>query len=182
MKAKWLALIPALLCTGCGPDFMSLCPLYNDDDLAFVEPLNGSWTYRDGKDTGVWKFKSQGDKVCELQFDDKEKPVECHLVRLSNFLFLDVSDAALGQTGIRGHQFFQVELNADSLRISPVDEKWLREELETNNTLDHDRVRNGKEEKFVIRASTRNLQAFLLNHARDPRAFSEWATFTRVPE
>ena len=180
MNAKWLALAPVLFFTGCGPDFMSIYPLYNDDDLIFVQPITGTWTHRDGNDTDIWKFKALGDKACELRFDDKDKPVECHLVRLSNYLFLDVSDQNLGETGIRGHQFFQVEIEADTLRVSPIDEKWLRTELETNNALDHERVRDGKEEKVVIRASTRDLQAFLLNHARDPQAFPEWIAFTRT--
>ena len=183
MQNKWLALVPVLLCTGCGPDFMSIHPLYRDDDLVSVLPLTGSWTRSDGESTDVWKFKSvSDDKTCVLSFDDQEESLECNLVQLSNFLFLDISNRYAGATGIRGHQFFQVEIDVDTLRLASVDEDWLRQQLETNNALDHERVRTGKEEKFVIRAATRDLQAFLLNHARDPRAFEEWLTFTRTKE
>jgi hypothetical protein len=177
----WSILLPAAaLLTGCGPDMMSLHPLYTPSDVVFEEALLGRWLHVEGRSSEVWRFERQGEDAYELRVDD-DKPIACRLVRLSNYLFLDASAVDAGDTGIRGHMFFRVELDRDTLRLASPDDKWLREKL-AQNALAHERVRDGKRTTLVIRASTLDLQAFFLNGAADPRAFPEWTSLSRSAE
>lgn len=182
MKHWLLLTTPAvLLLTGCGPDMMSLHPLYNEDDVILEDALPGQWVHFDGERKETWRFERvDGRNSYKLMVEGDDKPIECHLVRLSNYLFLDASSLDAGDTGVRGHMFLRVELDGDTLRLASIDDKWLRGKLEKENALAHERVRGGRQAKLVIRAATVDLQAFLVRHASDAEAFPEWTGFHRT--
>ena len=206
MKTKKLLFYSlAAILGGCVP-VMSLHPLYTEKDIIFEEKLLGTWV-DDSNDT-VWEFKRFEDADWALDFTQPEKPEKIyrllfsnnegrtkgsfftHLVTLENNLFLDVFPSTLpyvpddpnigwvynGPFFIPLHTFIKIDSIEPQLKMRLTDDEDMKKLLEENpNAIEHTSI----EDKPVLTASTKELQAFVLKYADDERVFTEEVALNR---
>ncbi|MBS1826184.1 MAG: hypothetical protein JST93_12750 [Acidobacteria bacterium] len=171
MKRMMLIAMATLTLTGCA-DINFLYPIFEKRDLATDIDLSGEWK---GKDNDKWRFTRAGDGSYTLEWSNKEEKevLEANLVRISNYLFLDVSSKPEG-TAIRGHAVARVDLSAASLYLGWFDTGWLADRLEKDHALTFERPCMEKNRKcMVVTASTADIQNFLMRYAQDGKAFEK---------
>jgi hypothetical protein len=185
---KHLFYLLAVLLGGCLP-VISLHPLFTKENLVFEEKLLGTWVDDTNSPEVTWEFEriAEPEKAYKLIFsDDKGKKglFVTHLVKLENRLFLDVYPAELPWEQedpnnlkwpyntfflIPAHTFIKVSSIEPQLkmRLTICDEmeKLLKEDP---NAVKHTSL----EDRLVLTASTKELQAFVLKHADDNRVFT----------
>jgi len=175
----------AVLLGGCVP-VMSLYPLYTARDVVFEEKLLGTWLQDNGETT--WEFQriDKPENAYKLFFSDNEGrkgSFVAHLVKLQNRLFLDVYPSELPWEPedpnkvdwlynslflIPAHTFIKVESVEPQLRMRLTVESELKKLLEEDpNAIEHTFV----EDRLVLTASTKEIQAFVLKYADDERVF-----------
>ena len=187
---------PLVLCVALfGCSVPSLNPLYTEKELVFDPALVGVWV--DGGQT--WSFEKSGDKSYKLLHNDgkgRTGTFDAHLVKLKDYLFLDISVTDLGakeesrdelvtRTLIPGHLFLKVTESGPMLRLSWMHRRWLEAELGGNpKAIAH--FKNGNQTSqtaptptIVLTAPTEELQAFVIKYADDIKAFVETARLTR---
>lgn len=191
---------------GCVP-VMSLHPLYNKQDVVFEEKLLGKWV--DDANETTWEFKRlKGESEGIYQFDNPEEPekayelVFCnnedytrglffvHLVKLDNEHFLNVYPRQFPCAKpdpnntypynifflVPVHTFIKVDSIEPQLRMWLTDDGDMKKLLkEDPNAVKHEFV----EDRLILTASTKELQAFVLKYADDNRVFSEEIVLTR---
>jgi len=191
MKTKKLpfCLLVALL-GGCIP-VMSLHSLYTEEDVVFENKLRGTWV-EDPNDKTIWQFSDANQpeygKAYQLIFTDnegKKGSFVAHLVKLENRLFLDVypSEPPWDEKNpnktkwfyntlflIPVHTFIKVNGIEPQLKLQITDDDELKELLkEDSNAVEYTSI----EDKLVLTASTKKLQAFVLKYADDSRVFTK---------
>lgn len=196
---KLLSYLLAGLLAGCVP-VMSLYPLYNEKDVVFDEKLLGTWVEEPNNGDTVWEFTrpDANKNAYRLIFSDKEGrkgSFIVHLVKLKDKLFLDVYPANPpyefpseqedpnkinwpynGFLMIHGHTFIKMNSIEPQLKLQFTDDGELKKLLkEDSSAVEHTLI----EDKPVLTASTRELQAFILKYADDSRVFSNDAILTR---
>jgi hypothetical protein len=193
MKTKKLLFyLLAGLLGGCLP-IMSLHPLYTEKDLAFDEKLLGTWV---DANENVWQFSdaNKPEKAYELIFTDtegKKGSFAAHLVKLDKKLFLDVypNEMPLNLDDpnktqwlyntfllIPAHTFIKVNAIEPQLKLQITDNEEFKKLLkEDPNVIEHTSI----EDKLVLTASTKELQAFVLKYANDSRVFTEEGILNR---
>jgi hypothetical protein len=151
---------------GCG--VTSIHPLYTEQDIIFDPALLGDWTEKDSK--GTWTFTKSGEKVYNLEYiDEKGKNVifEVHLLKLENRLFLDLfpkgpeidENYLLMLNTLPVHCFMRIEQIEPTLRLSMLDNDWLKKFLQEHP----DAVRHEQEnDRIILTAEPKELQAFLM--------------------
>ncbi|MGD9110147.1 MAG: hypothetical protein PVG93_04340 [Phycisphaerales bacterium] len=187
----------AVILGGCVP-VASLYPLYEADDILFDEKLLGTWV---GDSNGTWQFARQQNEPNSYRltlYDDQGKKglFKANLVRVSNKFFLDaqplefpcnIEDANC--THWYYNAFFMVPMHSflavDSIepelkmRLLYEDkvEKLLQREPKAISYVSVD-------DRIVLNAPPKELQAFLLKHVDDEEFFDETMTLRRekVPE
>ena len=170
---RFLTLAAAISLTGC--DSVSfLFPLTEDPrDLATDITIAGAFY---GEDGDQWLFKKSGEGRYELLWSDKQDSIrlDASVVRVSNFLFLDVSTEEQG-TAVRGHLFGLLRMDGDTLEISWLDPGWVKKKLITEQGLSFERPcpRGDKSCRFVVTAPPAQLQSFLMRNALNREAFGE---------
>jgi hypothetical protein len=95
-----IPLVLVLLATGCGP-VEWLNPCFKEENLVLDPALVGTWNAQDGN--GVLRLRVAGDKAYELldteipadNAEPEQSKYEAHLVRLGDYLFLDLLPEAL---------------------------------------------------------------------------------------
>ena len=190
MKTKKLLFyLLAGLLVGCVP-VMSLHPLYTEKDVVFEEKLLGIWVDDpNGPDT-TWKFKrpDESKKAYELVFadeDNKKGLFVAHLVKLEGKLFLDVYPGELPSEIqdpnrvkwpyssfflVPVHTFIKIDSIEPLLKMHLTDDDSMEKLLkEDPNAVKHELVEDG----FILTASTKELQAFVLKYADDDRVFTD---------
>jgi hypothetical protein len=178
---------------GCLP-VISLHPLFTEKDLAFDEKFLGTWV-DDSNDTWQFSDANKPEKAYELIFTDKEGKkgsFVAHLVKLEKRLFLDVFPNQLPSDEkdpnktqwpynnfflIPAHTFIKINAIEPQLKLQLTeDDDKLRELLKDDpNTIENTLV----EDRLLLTASTKELQAFVLKYADDPRLFREESILTR---
>src|SRR3989442_62545 len=189
MKPKLtFALLGVGLLLGCVP---SLNPLYTDKDLTFDPALVGSWSEDNGKET--WSFAKSGEKAYKLTQTDEDghKAIfEVHLVRLKDYLFLDLYLVDTGEAEknkeskmnsyasaalIPGHMFLKVTQIEPTLQMAFLDPDWLKDILAKDpDAIRHKTIANSddhKEDRIVLTAETKDLQQFILKHIKEEKIF-----------
>ena len=185
---KHLFYLLAVLLGGCLP-VISLHPLFTKENLVFEEKLLGTWVDDPNSPEVTWEFEriAEPEKAYKLIFsDDKGKKglFVTHLVKLENRLFLDVYPAELPWEQedpnnlkwpyntfflIPAHTFIKVSSIEPQLKmrltIGDEMEKLLKEDP---NAVKHTSL----EDRLVLTASTKELQAFVLKYADDDRVFT----------
>jgi hypothetical protein len=178
---------------GCVP-VASLYPLYEEKDILFEEKLLGIWSDNSGDAT--WQFTRAEDdpNAYKLLFQDDEGKKGlfiAHLVRVSDKLFLDVSPMKFpcdiedaNNTQWFYNSFFLVPmhtfLTVDSIEpelkmrllFEDKAEKFFEREL---NAISYVSV----EDRIVLNAPPKELQAFLIKHLNDEEFFSDPVVLVR---
>ncbi len=188
-------LLAAVLC-GCVP-VASLHCLYTDADIVFEEKLLGTWMDDPNDPDTTWEFSRMDDpnNSYKLIFTDEEGrkgSFIAHLVKLKNKLFLDVYPSELPWEPddpnkvdwlyntfflIPAHTFIKVESIEPQLKMRITKEGKMEELLKENpDAVEYTSV----EDRLVLTASTKQLQAFVLKYADDERLFGDKAALDRV--
>jgi len=208
MKTKRLAIYClAGLVAGCVP-IVSLQPLFTKDDLAFDEKLLGVWLEDVNSPEASWEFariteeeaanlpddlKSEFKRVYRLNIVDKEGhrgSLAACLVKLGSRMFLDVLPDTLpsGERDMEkakllynaflflpAHTFLRVDAIGDQLKIRFTNDDEFKKLIEAEpQAVKFTEV----DDRFVLTASTKELQAFVTKYADDSRLFSGDLAFT----
>ena len=185
---KLLAPIGLLLSlSGCGPEF-SLNALYFGKDVVVDDAVVGPWitsATTNGEKGTICTFKKLGDNAYEFIVPGDEEgskyKSEVHLVRLGEFLFVDLYPASLDseeekqnrateplpQIGV--HIFGRIWIEKDILLMALLDEDWVNSLAEKEKlTLGY--ASSGRD--TLLTAPTEELRKLALQHAEDVKAFS----------
>lgn len=203
MKTKtFLFYLLAILLGGCLP-VMSLHPLYSEKDVVFNEKLLGTWVQEEQTETKeepsgtIWEFKraDANENAYRLIFSDEEGKkglFVAHLVKLKDKLFLDACPAPWEQQDpnkiewayntlflIPAHTFIKINSIEPQLKMLRTDDEKMAEFLKADpNAVKHDFLEDGPA-KYLLTASTKELQAFVLKYADDKRVFGDAITLSR---
>ena len=200
----------AILLGGCVP-VVSLQPLFTKNTLIFDEQLLGTWVENPSDTRSAWVFtrldsngadtlpralNDSADKVYHLSLTDPEgrKGSFCVcLVRLGNNVFMDVFPDVL-PSGlddpekaelfynafflVRAHMFAKVSLSGNRMSIWLTDDDKMKELLEGRpSPIAFESV----EDRPILTASTKDLQAFVSKYANDDRVFANEIILERRP-
>ncbi len=186
---KILFYLLAAVLGGCVP-VLSLHCLYTDADVVFEEKLLGTWVQDPNSDKTIWEFTriDEPNNAYKLIFTDEEGKkgsFVTHLVKLKDKLFLDVYPSELpwepedpnqvdwpynGFFLIPAHTFIKVDKIEPQLKMRITQESKMEELLKENpNAIKHTSI----EDRLVMTASTKELQAFVLRYADDERLFAD---------
>jgi hypothetical protein len=192
---KILFYLLAVLLGGCVP-VMSLHSLYTKENVVFEEKLLGTWVDDPNSPEVIWEFThiDEPKNAYKLIFSDdkgKKGSFVAHLVKLQNRLFLDVYPGELPWEPddpnevkwlynsfflIPVHTFIKIDSIEPQLKMRLTDDDKMAELLkEDPNAVEHTLV----EDKLILTASTKELQAFVLEHADDNRVFTNEVVLNR---
>ncbi len=196
---KILFYLLAGLLGGCIP-VMSLHPLFTEENLVFEEKLLGTWVDDPNSPETTWEFRrfdkpGEANEIAyKLLFSDnegKKGSFIAHLVKLDNKLFLDAYPSEVPWEPkdpnqvqwlyntlflIPAHTFLKIDSIEPQLKMHWTTEDKMKELLKENpDAVKHTSV----EDRLVLTASTKELQAFVLKYADDERAFPAEAILTR---
>ncbi len=209
MRTKKLALgCVAALLAGCAP-ILSLHPLFTKDTLTFEEKLVGTWVKDPNQPEVTWEFSrldesaAQGllepwrdeiTKFYRLNITDEEGrkgSFAACLVKLGDRLFLDVfpdrfpsdeQDVEKMKLVYNGfffvpvHTFIRVDSIGEQLAIRVTDDDRFEELVQADpKAVKYESV----DERPVLTASTKELQAFVAKFAGDERLFPNDLTLQR---
>jgi hypothetical protein len=175
----------------------SLYPLYRDKDLLMDYKLEG--LYETGENeywkirrldpdfeklSGDWKQYSSGYTYkLSVREEDKLEEFALHLLALGDELYLDffpvdydIRHGFLDMHLVPAHIFAKAELTEEALILHFIDIEWLEELIESN------RIKISYvelEERYLLTASTEELQKFITKFANDSTTFIEADTLFR---
>jgi len=170
----------ALMLAACTP---SLHPFFTDEDVVFNDALLGAWV-KDSGDKCLFT-KSGADHYDFLYVDDASSRFEARLIELGGAKFLDLYPKTFGKNNdlcpanfVPAHTLARLTIDKDSISMAMMDPDWIKQ-LSDRNQLDlaHERLEDGT---IVLTAPTKKLQAFVLKHADDKKAFGEADVFHRL--
>jgi hypothetical protein len=178
---KILFYLLAGLLGGCIP-IMSLHQLYTPQNLVFDDKLLGTWVDDPNKPETTWEFQrlkteDANDKAYQLLFinnEGKKGLFVAHLLKLDNKLFMDAYPSEVPWEPkdpnkvellfntfffIPAHTFLKIDSIEPVLKIRLTIEDKMKELLKENpSAIQHTTI----EERTVLTASTKELQAFVL--------------------
>lgn len=178
----------AVLLAACIP---SVNPFYTDKDVVFDQRLVGTWQEK-GKTNSpeTWTFETSTNNAFKLTVVEQGKSGQfsAHLFKLKQEQFLDLipmdcnyaSDQAdlVAASMFPGHLLVHVVQAEPTLKMSFCNFNWLQKFLTENpKALDHHR----EGDRFVLTASTKELQGFVLKHSGTNELFDEVGEMARVP-
>lgn len=211
MKSKKaLCYVLLALMAGCGPIF-SLQPLFTPETLTFDEKLLGTWVEDANKPEQSWEFSRLGpvdqnslEEVFQheherlyrltVQGDENRKGifVAC-LGKVQGKLFLDIYPARFpsGRQDLKQeeltynvfffqpvHTFAKVEMGDNQLKIKLTDDEKFKDLIEAEPAaVKHEMV----DDRPILTASTKDLQAFVTKYADDKRLFANEVALKRKP-
>ena len=179
----------AILMGGCLPVF-SLHGLYSEDSLVLEEKLLGRWTTDPNEPDDLWQFARADDmdKTYKLTMCDSDKNKGCflaRLVKLDSRYFLDLypdKDATEIKDPnkvdwpynyifmVPTHTFLKVESIVPRIKLKLTEDQRLQQLLdEEPNAIGYVKV----EDRILLTAETKELQAFVLKYADDERLFPD---------
>ena len=198
----------AALLGGCVP-VMSLHPLFTDESITFEERLLGTWVDDPNSPETTWEFTRLADSPeHEWEFNRPKKPEKAYklvlinnqdgtkgsffarLVKLKDRLFLDIYPSQLPckkpdpNDGwlfnalflIPGHSFIIIDSVEPRLKMRLTDDDDMEKLLkEDPNAVKHEIV----DDRLILTASTKELQAFVLKYADDTRVFNNDIALSR---
>ncbi|MCH7556007.1 MAG: hypothetical protein IIB56_00960 [Planctomycetes bacterium] len=192
---KILFYLLAVLLGGCVP-VMSLHSLYTKENVVFEEKLLGTWVDDPNGPEVIWEFThiDEPKNAYKLIFSDdkgKKGSFVAHLVKLENSLFLDVFPDEFpcdtedpNKTDwlynvfflVPVHTFIKIDSIEPQLKMRLTDDDKMAELLkEDPNAVKHTSI----EDRFILTASTKELQAFVLKYADDNRVFTNEVVLNR---
>ena len=168
--------------TGC---VGSLHPVYTEADLAFDPALVGSWADSTSDDRAT--ITPSGKNAYHIALTDKDGTTRYtgHLARVNGRLVLDLlpDTRDLPMTSAYSdalqpiHTFVYVELTAARLGLTTLNADSLAEYLRRRpKAIAHAIVEN---ERVLLTASTRDVQAFLKTYTRRPNVMTDLSVWIR---
>jgi len=192
---KILFYLLAALLGGCVP-VLSLHSLYTKENVVFEEKLLGTWVDDPNSPENTWEFEriDEPRNAYKLIFSDnkgKKGSFVAHLVKLQNRLFLDVYPSELPWEPddpnevkwlynsfllIPAHTFMRIDSIEPQLKMRLTNNDKMEELLEEDpNAVKHTSI----EDRLILTASTKELQAFVLKYADDNRVFTNEVVLNR---
>lgn len=186
---KLLFYMLAGLLGGCVP-VMSLHPLYTKENVVFDKKLLGTWVDDPNKPEMTWRFESidKPENAYKLIFtgeDGLRGSFVAHLVKLKDRLFLDVFPSEVPWDledpnesdwpynllfMIPTHTVVKIDAIGADLKLRLVLETQLKKLIEENpDAIAHVVI----EDRPVLTASTKELQAFVLKYADGDKLFTD---------
>jgi len=186
---KILFYLLAALLGGCVP-VMSLHSLYTKENVVFEEKLLGTWVDDPNGPEVIWEFThiDEPKNAYKLIFSDdkgKKGSFVAHLVKLQNRLFLDAFPSEFPWEPddpnevkwlynslflIPAHTFIKIDSIEPQLKMRLTNDDKMEKLLkEDPNAVKHTSI----EDRFILTASTKELQAFVLKYADDNRVFTD---------
>jgi len=189
------------LVAGCVP-IVSLNPLFTKDDITFDEKLLGAWIDQEGDSGTSWEFarfeesakeglpkylQSEFKQLYRLNLVDKDGHkgvLTACLVKLGDRRFLDIFPDKLpsGESEpektklvynafffVPSHSFIRVDAIGDQLKIRFTDDDEFKKLVEAEPKAV---AYVATEERPILTASTKELQAFVTKYADDTRLFA----------
>ncbi len=172
--------------------FLSGClqtfyPLYTDKTKMFEPALLGTWAEENDEHWTFEKGKEQSYIVRLTKDRDTVGEFTAHLVRLKNYLFLDLFPAPLFESEreksnyafhfIQVHTISRLWLAGDTLRLAMLDSDWFRRNLK-NRKVALPYIK--RDEQLLVTASTGELQKFVVRYAEDSGAFPNPGVFVKL--
>lgn len=196
MKTKKLLfyLLSALL-GGCIP-VMSLHPIYTEKDVVFETKLLGTWVDDPNKPETNWQFRridepNNAYSLLLFENEDEKGLFIGRLVKLQDKLFLDLSPDKLPFESddpnevkwpfnamflIPAHTFIKIESTEPKLKMRLTDNDKMSELLkEDPNAVEYTSI----EDRLILTASTKELQAFVLKYADNEKVFTDEIVLSR---
>jgi hypothetical protein len=195
MKIKKLLFYSlAAMLGGCIP-VMSLHSLYTEKDVVFDTKLLGTWIENPSKPEATWEFKriDKPNNAYNLFLTENEEEKGlfiAYLVKLQEQLFLDLSPVLAESDDpneekllfnamflIPAHTFIKVDSIEPQLKFRLTQDHKMKELIKADpNAVKHTII----EDKLILTASTKELQAFVLKYADDNRVFADEIVLSRV--
>jgi len=188
LAKKVLFYLLAAFLGGCIP-VMSLHSLYTKEDVVFEKKLLGTWVDDPNNPKNTWEFSriEEPENAYILLFygeEGKKGSFIAHLVKLKNRFFLDVYPSELPWEPeepnsvkwlynsfflIPVHTFIKIEAIEPQLKMRFTDDDEKMRELlkEDPNAVKHTLI----EDRFLLTATTKELQGFVIKYADDVRLF-----------
>ncbi len=189
---KLLFYVLAGLLGGCVP-VMSLHPFYTKENVIFDKKLLGTWIDDPNKPEMIWQFESadKPENAYKLIFtgeDGLKGSFIAHLIKLKDHLFLDVFPSEVpwdledpnespwpynSLFMIPTHTIVKIDAVGAELKLRLLLETQLKNLIEENpDAISHVVV----EDRPVLTASTKELQAFVLKYAEGDKLFTDEVT------
>lgn len=171
-----------LMMGGCVP--LSLYPFYTEKDLVFESALIGSWNSGDSNDEVVFEKAGANGYVLISRDSTGETHFDVRLFKLGGKLFMDLypqglcggRNALLEEHLVQGHSLLRVNQIEPTLITASLNDTWMKERMKENpKALAHVLT----DDRLVLTASTEELQAFLLKHVGDDKAFDQPSEMSR---
>jgi hypothetical protein len=181
------AVIALLLLSSCVPAF-SVHPFFTEKDLTFDRALLGTWIDPTEKNARgglvIEEMSINGRPAYSFTMEVTDKPAMPKLTEgydgslfvLGGQKFLDViesglhsGDEAVTVLAMPAHMIAKVSLEGDSLKLSFLDDEWLKKNLEDGTIPLRHEI---EADTPLLTAETADLQKFVLNHMADEKAFS----------
>lgn len=173
----------AFMLSGCYIPFLQ--PLYDDSNLIHSPTLTGQWF--DDED-GQWAFSEiTGSKLYKLTYmqdGGKEAEFEVALCDIQGKQFLNTVVVDLKDEGdltkfhlLPVYHIFSVEWNK-GLKLYPLSSDWLGDKLEKEHALPYV---NGKDDIKLVSASTKEIQAFIIQNIDNKDMNGEPIELKRAP-
>jgi hypothetical protein len=197
---KILFYLLAGLLGGCLP-ITSLHQFYTPENLTFEEGILGKWVEDPNNPETTWEFtrfvnpKDSNEIAYKLIFTDEEGKKGsfiAHLLKLDVKLFMDAYPSEIPWEPkdpnniewpyntlflIPTHTVLKIDSTKPVLKIRMTNEEKMKELLKENPTaIQHTFVEN----RLVLTASTKELQAFILKYTDDERVFPNETILTRI--
>jgi len=181
IKFAWIA--ATALLAGCV--VTSVCPYYTQNDLVSEPAIVGDWTNADTAGE-TWRFEPAADSAYRLTLTETTKAtvLETHLFRLQGQLFMDFFSLERDYHVIPAHYLLRVTSLAPTLRLSELDDIWLKELLNNKpGALHHHFVQVGDkpgEHRVVLTGDPAELQKFIREHLKTEKAWKDALELKRV--
>jgi hypothetical protein len=192
---NFLFYLLAALLGGCLP-VLSLHPLYTDKDVAFEEKLLGTWVDDTNSSETVWDFErvEKPQNAYKLTFSDEDGhkgSFIAYMLKLQDRLFLDAYPSELpwepkdpnkvdflynNMFLLPTHTFIKIESIEPQLKMRLTLDSKMEELLKENpDAVQHTMI----EDRLVLTASTKELQAFVLKYADNENLFADEIVLNR---
>ena len=192
---KYLFYIIAIILGGCIP-IMSIHPLYTDSDIIFNGKILGIWVDDPNSPETTWEFSrmNEPNNSYKLIFTDKDGRkgfFEAYLLKLDGKLFLDAVPGEMPWDVndpntvdwlynsfflLPSHTFIKIDSIEPKLKLRTTANSSMEEFLKEHpDAVEHILV----EDRIVLTASTKELQAFILKYADDEKLFPSVITLER---
>jgi hypothetical protein len=157
----------------------SMFPLFTEKDQQLLPGLEGGWKGPDGQS---FTLKTKADRsydIIALEQSGERTAYEGLVGKLGKNWFVDSYPTShhLDHHLLRAHVISRIQLEGDSLRMSSLEDKWLKTHLEMGDLNIAHIVVDGD---VILTATTEELQRFVAAHADDKEAFPNPGTLSRV--